>query len=409
MSKYISEDSMTSFAIHGNVDTHPQNAHVMPIFASTTFTFDSAAQGTAIFAGQEPGYTYSRFGNPTVHAAEEMIAGLEAFGVTNSDGSVLQTKALLHASGQSALATLLLSTLSAGDVLLSHPSLYGGTYEFFDKLLARMNIRVVFTDFVDMQEVEEIIKSTPKLKLIHLETPANPLLACFDISAISSLAAKYNVKVSVDNTFATPFLQQPFKYGADFIVHSTTKFLNGHGTAIGGVLIGKDVACMKGQVYDTYKLLGGCASPFDVYLLMQGIKTLGLRMERHCSNTEKIADYLWKHPAVGQVFYNGLKEHPGYIITQKQMRHAGAVMSFELKGGMTAAKKLMDNLRLCTRAVSLGTVDTLISHPASMSHVGVAKEKRKAAGLTDGLVRMSVGLEAVDDIINDLEQALEVN
>ncbi|TKK69924.1 aminotransferase class I/II-fold pyridoxal phosphate-dependent enzyme [Ilyomonas limi] len=398
--------SMGSVAIHAAHALSAAHAHLTPIFATSTFTFDSAGQGMARFSGNEPGYIYSRFGNPTITAAEEVIAALEAFNLTDDVGNPLQLKALLHASGQSAMATMFLSLLSADDTVLSHYSLYGGTHEFVYGFLPQYNINALIADLRDLNAVENIIQQTPTLKVIHLETPANPMMQCFDIESICKLAKQYNILVTVDNTFATPYLQQPFKYGADFVFHSTTKFLNGHGTSIGGVLVGKDISFMRTKAYNTYKLLGGTSSPFDAYLLIQGMKTLELRMEAHCSNAMRVAQFLQDHPAVAQVNYAGLPSHPDAATVQKQMRLPGAVLSFELKEGLEGGKRFIDKLNMCVRAVSLGTVDTLISHPASMSHSGMLREDRYKAGITDGLIRMSVGLENINDILQDLSNAL---
>jgi len=398
--------SMGSVAIHAAHALSAEHAHLTPIFATSTFTFDSAEQGMNRFSGNEPGYIYSRFGNPTVTAAEEVIASLEAFNLTDAAGNPLQLKALLHASGQSAMATMFLSLLSAGDTVLSHYSLYGGTHEFVYGFLPHYNINALIADLRDLNMVESIIQQTPSLKVIHLETPANPMMQCFDIENICKLAKQYNMLVTVDNTFATPYLQQPFKYGADFVFHSTTKFLNGHGTSIGGVLVGRDISFMKTKAYNTYKLLGGTSSPFDAYLLIQGMKTLELRMEVHCSNAMQVAQFLQNHPAVAQVNYAGLPSHPDAATVQKQMRLPGAVLSFELKEGLEGGKRFINKLNMCVRAVSLGTVDTLISHPASMSHSGMQREDRYKAGITDGLIRMSVGLENINDILQDLSNAL---
>ncbi len=406
MERYTSPDSMQSFALHGDGHSNPEYAHLMPIFATSTFTFESAEQGTARFSGKEPGFVYSRFGNPTVSAAEEMLAGLEGFGLTDDEGKPLQLKALLHASGQGALATLLLSVLRPGNTVVSHASVYGGTYEMLYQFLPNFGINAIAIDFENADQLRQLLEADKSIKLIHLETPANPLLSCIDLQRVCAIAAEYSVKVSVDNTFATPYLQQPFRFGADFVFHSTTKFLNGHGNAIGGVLIGKDVNWMKQQAYQAYKLLGACASAFDAFQLMNGVKTLPLRMDKHCGNAQKVAKFLAEHPKVEKVHYNGLTSHPGYAISQKQMRIPGAVLSFELYGGMAAAINFINRLKLCTRAVSLGTVDTLLSHPASMSHSGVSKADREKAGITDGLIRMSVGLECAEDILQDLAQAL---
>ena len=231
-------------------------------------------------------------------------------------------------------------------------------------------------------------------------------MQCIDLAAVCSIAKRYGVKVTVDNTFATPYLQQPFKYGVDFVFHSTTKFLNGHGTSIGGVLAGRDINFMNKQCYQTVKLLGANSNPFDAFLLIQGIKTLELRMKQHCNNALEVATFLENHKAIAKVNYNGLPSHPDYKTSAKQMRHPGAVLSFELKEGFEGGKKFIDRLNMCVRAVSLGTVDTLISHPASMSHSGMLRDDRIAAGITDGLIRMSVGLENISDILKDLDQAL---
>jgi methionine-gamma-lyase len=399
--------SMNSVAIHAAAAMTTGHAHLVPIYASSTFTFDSAEQGMNRFSGKEPGFIYSRFGNPTTEAAASTIAALEAFGLVTETGIPLDLKALLHASGQNAMATMFLANLSAGDAVLSHYSLYGGTHEFLYGFLKRFGIHAEIADLRNSELVEDTIKKNPAIKIIHLETPANPTMQCVNIEQICSIAKKYKLKVTVDNTFATPYLQQPFKYGVDFVFHSTTKFLNGHGTAIGGVLLGKDVSFMNGPVYETYKLLGGNSNPFDAYLLLQGIKTLAVRMDMHCRNAMKVAEYLSTHQAVAVVHYNGLPTHSDYEISRQQMRQPGAVLSFELKNGFEQAKHFIDKLKMCVRAVSVGTADSLLSHPASMSHSGMSRDDRYKSGITDGLIRMSVGLEHIDDILNDLEQALK--
>lgn len=397
---------MSTVAIHGAQSVMAEHAHLTPIFATSAFTFDNAEQGMDRFSGKEPGYTYSRFGNPTVTVAEEVIAALEAFDIKNEMGEPLQLKALLHASGQSAMATMFMSNLVAGDSILCNNAIYGGTFEFLNNFITQFGVRSLFTDMRDLNILENIIRKDPSIKLLHLETPANPTMQCVDIEAVCKVAKRHHLKVTIDNTFATPYLQQPFKYGVDFIFHSTTKFLNGHGTSIGGVLIGKDISFMKTRVYNTYKLLGGNSNPFDAFLLIQGIKTLSIRMEKHCGNALRVAQYLSAHSAIEQVYYNGLPSDPGYAISVKQMRNHGAVLSFELKEGFEKAKKFINKLKVCVRAVSLGTVDTLISHPASMSHSGMLREDRYKSGITDGLIRMSVGLEDINDILSDLDQAL---
>jgi len=406
MSKQPILTGISSVAIHTSGHHNAEFAHITPIFATSTFTFDTAESGMERYSGPDKTRIYSRWGNPTFTAAEETIAALESFGIFNADGSPLKLKALLHASGQSAMTTMFMSNLQSGDTILSHFALYGGTNELFKSVLPQSGIKATIIDMRDLNMVEDALKKDTSIKLIHVETPANPTLQCIDLAGISELAKKYNCIFTVDNTFATPYLQQPFKYGADFVFHSTTKFLNGHGTAIGGVLLGKDLEKMNTTVWKWHTLMGGNSNPFDAFLLGQGMKTLEIRMDKHCSNATEVANFLNAHTAIEKVNYNGLSSHPDYAIAQKQMRHPGALMSFELKAGLVGGKKFIDKLQMCVRAVSLGTVDTLISHPASMTHSSLTPEERLKYGITDGLIRMSVGIENIADILNDLNQAL---
>lgn len=407
MSKKIPFTGISSVAIHAADSNNAESSHLTPIYATSTFVFDTAQQGMERFAGKDKENIYSRWGNPTFKAAEQTVAALEAFGLKDNNGEPLQLKALLHASGQAAMTTMFMSNLQAGDALLSHYSLYGGTYELMHKVLGDTGVKTFIVDMHDLNAVEDCIKHNSTIKLIHIETPANPTIQCVDIEAITKIAKQHNITVTVDNTFATPYLQQPFKYGVDFVFHSTTKFLNGHGSAIGGVLIGKDIEFMKTKAWKWHALLGGNANPFDAYLLIQGMKTLEVRMDRHCSNAVIVADYLLKHSAVEHVNYTGFTTHADHTIAKKQMKHFGPMMSFELKGGIEKGKQFIDKLQMCVRAVSLGTVDTLLSHPASMTHYSVPREERIKFGITDGLIRMSVGMENVADILTDLEQALK--
>jgi len=395
-----------TLCIHGGHTAENNRAHLTPIYASSTYTFDTAEQAIAIFKGEEKGYVYGRFGNPTINEAEEKIALLEAYGLKGKDGQPLKLKAILHSSGMAAITTMLLSNLKAGDKIITHLSLYGGTQELADKILPNLGIDIVFVDFHDIDKVTVAIKADSRIKLLYIETPANPTLQCVDLEQLSSLGKQHSLTVCVDNTFATPYLQQPFKYDVDFVMHSTTKFLNGHGTAIGGIVIGKDLELMNSIVTKTHRLFGGNSNAFDAFLLTNGLRTFSLRMDRHCSNAEKVADYLATHSAVAHVNYLGLSTHPDHDIAKKQMKHPGAMLSFELKGGFDAGVQFINKLKLCTSAVSLGTCDTLVSHPASTTHVGVPREKRLEFGITDGLIRMSVGIETVEDILNDLQQAL---
>ncbi len=392
--------------VHAGFEVEQHHSHITPIYASSTYLFDSAEHGVNLFTGKEKGYIYGRFGNPTNNQTEEKIAALEAYGLCNDDGSPLELKAILHSSGMAAIATLILANVKNDEKVLTHLSLYGGTQELVDKVLPNCGIETIIIDFKDLNLVEETLKHDSNIKLLYLETPANPTLQCVDIEALTQIAHRYGCKVSVDNTFATPYLQQPFRFGVDFVMHSSTKFLNGHGTAVGGVLIGRDLEWMKTKVTKHHRLLGGNSNAFDAFLLNNGLKTLQLRMQKHCANAEQVAAFLQSHANVAFVNYLGLEQHPDFHLCKKQMRHAGALMSFEVQGGFEAAKKFINQLALCTSAVSLGTCDTLISHPASTTHVGVAPELRLKSGITDGLIRMSVGIEDVEDILGDLEKAL---
>lgn len=406
MNKEFPLSGFSSLAVHGGHQKDPNYAHLTPIYATSTFVYDDAEQGMRRFSGQEEGYIYSRWGNPTSTEAELKIAAMESYGLNDNSGNPLQLKALLHSSGMAAISALLMMNLKAGDKVLTHYSLYGGTEEILRNVLPSFGINSIITDLRDTNKAAEALKADPSIRMLYIETPANPTIQCVDIEALSRIAKQYNCIVACDNTFATPYLQQPFRYGVDFVVHSTTKFLNGHGTAIGGVLLGKDITLMKSKAYTMRKTLGGSSNPFDTFLLINGMKTLEIRMERHCQNAMEVARFLNTHPAIAKVNYNGLPDHPDHAIAMKQMKHPGAMMSFELKKGFQGGVDFMNKLKMCTRTVSLGTCDTLLCHPASMTHFSVPKEAREKYGITDGLIRMSIGIENIQDIIADLDQSL---
>lgn len=404
--KELHDKGFETICIHGGHRSESNRAHLTPIYASSTYTFDSAEQGVDIFTGKDQGYVYGRFGNPNTNEAEEKIAMMEAYGLKNSQDEPLELKAILHSSGMAAITTMLLSNMKAGEKIITHYSLYGGTQELIDKVLPDLGIEAVIVDFHNYDEVEYRIKNDDTISLMYIETPANPTLQCVDLERLSTLGKSYGLTVCADNTFATPYLQQPFKYDVDYVMHSTTKFLNGHGTAVGGVLLGKDLEKMNTIVTKKHRLLGGNSNAFEAFLLTNGLRTFPLRMQRHCDNAHRVAGFLSQHPLVEKVNYLGLETHPDYEIAQAQMKHPGALMSFELKGGFEAGKKFINGLSLCTSAVSLGTCDTLISHPASTTHVGVKPEDRAKFGITDGMIRMSVGIENADDIIDDINKSL---
>lgn len=400
MDKSFTLTGFGSAAVHAGHEQDPNYAHQVPIYASSTFVFDTAEQGMHRFSGEEKGYVYSRWGNPTCNEAEQKIAALESFGLNK------EVKGILHASGMAAITTLFLSNLKKGDKVLTHFSLYGGTDEILTKILPGLGIEAVIVDLRNTGQVEDLISKDPSIRMMYLETPANPTMQCVDIELLGSIAKKHGIIAACDNTFATPYLQQPFSYDIDFVVHSTTKFLNGHGTAIGGILLGSDIDFMNSKATKVHRLLGGNSNPFDAFLLVQGMKTLELRMDRHCSNARAVAEFLEKHAAVSKVNYTGLASHPDHDIARRQMKQAGGMLSFELKQGLSGGIEFMNRLKMCLRTVSLGTVDTLLSHPASMTHYHVPKEQREKYGITDGLIRMNVGIENIADILSDLEQAL---
>lgn len=388
-----------SFCVHEMPDKRSTKPHQLPIYATSSFEFENIDQGIDIFSGKAQGHVYGRYGNPTIEVVAEKIARLEAFGLD------VEAHGLLVSSGMSAISTLVMACLKHGQKILTQGNLYGGTTELFIKVFQQCGIETVMCDLKDLNRVEDILSSDPTIGMIYFETPANPSLACVDIEALAGLAKKHQCYSAIDNTFCTPYLQQPLKYGVDFAIHSTTKYLNGHGNSIAGAIVGRDAEFMQQKVWQVMKLIGTNCNPWDAWLVNNGIKTLELRMNRHSQNAMAIAEYLEKHPAVAQVNYNGLPSHPDHEIAKKQMRLFGGMLSFELKTGLQGGIDFMNRIQFCTLAPTLGDVDTLILHPASMSHLNVDRAIRIQNGITDGLIRLSVGIENVEDIIADLEQA----
>ncbi len=391
-------DSLTVKEQPENRSTAP---HVLPIYATSSFDFEDIDQGIEIFKNIESGHAYSRYANPTVDTVAAKIAKLESFGLD------IEASAVMTSSGMSAIATLLLGTLKSGDKVLSQGNLYGGTTELLKSIFGQFGIETIFTDLRDLALVKNTLQQHPDIRMLYCETPANPTLACVDIAALSELAHQQGALCAIDNTFATPVLQQPFALGVDYVIHSTTKYLNGHGNSIAGVVVSRDHDSMRKTVWKAMKLVGTNCSPFEAWLTNNGIKTLSLRMERHCANALALAQYLEKHPAVARVNYPGLPSHPDHELATRQMRGGfGGMLSFELSGGLEAGIACMNRIQFCSLAPTLGDVDTLILHPASSSHLAVPKEIRLQNGITDGLIRVSVGIENVTDIVADLEQAI---
>lgn len=390
-----------SFVVKERGDNRTTEPHVLPIYATSSFSFENIDQGIEIFKNPESGHTYSRYANPTVDTVARKIADLEAFGLD------LQAEAVMTSSGMAAISTLLLGVLKAGDKVLSQGNLYGGTTELLLGILRPLGVDTIFTDLRDLNRVDELLAQDPAIRLVYCESPANPTLACVDIAGLAACARHHGAWSAIDNTFPTPLLQQPFAHGVDFIVHSTTKYLNGHGNSIAGVVVGRDRELMRKTMWRAMKLAGTNCSPFEAWLTHNGLKTLALRMERHCTNALALAEFLEKHPAVARVNYPGLLSHPDHAFAKRQMRGGfGGMLSFELKGGLDAGLTCMNRIRFCALAPTLGDVDTLILHPASSSHLNVAREIREQNGITDGMIRVSVGIENIADIIADLEQAL---
>ncbi|MCB0523941.1 MAG: aminotransferase class I/II-fold pyridoxal phosphate-dependent enzyme [Lewinellaceae bacterium] len=391
-------DSLTVREFHDNRTTTP---HVLPIYATSSFAFENIDQGIEIFKNIESGHVYSRYANPTVDTVAAKIAALETHGLG------MEATAVMTSSGMSAISTLMLGVLKQGDKVLTQANLYGGTTDLLKNILSQYGIEPVFTNLQSLEDVEKLLASDKQIKMLYCETPANPTLACVDIQALASLARKHGAYTAIDNTFATPLLQQPFRFGIDFIIHSTTKYLNGHGNSTAGVVLGIDKGIMRDSVWRAMKLLGTNCSPFEAWLTYTGLKTLALRLERQCSNALALAQFLEKHPAVEKVNYPGLPSHPDHVLARKQMPGGfGAMLSFELKGGLQAGLDCMNEIKFCTLAPTLGDVDTLILHPASSSHLAIPQEVRLQNGITDGLIRVSIGIENPSDIIEDLKQAI---
>ena len=391
----IKKCGLGTTAIHAGTLKNLYGTLAMPIYQTSTFIFDSAEQGGRRFALEEAGYIYTRLGNPTTTVLEDKIAALE-------EGEA----AVATSSGMGAISSTLWTVLKAGDHIVTDKTLYGCTFALMCHGLTRFGIDVTFVDTSNLDEVKNAMKENTRV--VYLETPANPNLKIVDIEALAKLAhTNPNTLVIVDNTFATPYMQKPLTLGADVVVHSVTKYINGHGDVIAGLVITNKALADQIRFVGLKDMTGAVLGPQDAYYIIRGMKTFEIRMERHCKNARKVVEFLNNHPKIEKVYYPGLETHPGYEIAKKQMKDFGAMISFELKGGFEAGKTLLNSLKLCSLAVSLGDTETLIQHPASMTHSPYTKEEREAAGITDGLVRLSVGLENVEDIIADLEHGLE--
>jgi len=378
--------------IHAGDINDPLGSATVPIYQTSTFRFNNADHGAACFSGESDGYIYTRIGNPTIHALEEAVATLE-----NGFGGIAT------ASGMGAVSTVYSAFLGQGLHIISHNAVYGPARGILETIYARFGVESTFVDATNAENIRNAIK--PNTRLIYLETPANPTMGITDIEAVVAIAREHKIPVCIDNTFCSPYLQRPLDMGADVVLHSMTKFINGHADIVAGMIVTKEETLYK-LIRSTMVSLGPNMDPHQAYLTLRGLKTLGIRIERAQENAIKVASFLENLPKVEWVLYPGLPSHPQHELAKRQMDGPGTMISFEVKGGLDAGKILMDNVKLCLLAVSLGGIETLIQHPASMTHSKLSKEKKDEAGITEGLVRFSVGIEDVEDIIHDLDQAL---
>ncbi len=380
--------------IHGGEHHDEYGSATVPIYQTSTFRFLNVDDGAACFSGEKDGYMYTRIGNPTISALERQVAELE-----NGFGGIAVS------SGMGAVTTLYMALLNQGEHMISSAAVYGASRVVMEQHFSRFGVESTYVATENIENIKSAIR--PNTKVLYIETPANPTMGITDIAACAKLAKEHRLILVVDNTFCSPYLQQPLELGADVVFHSITKFLNGHADIVGGIIVAKTKE-LYNKIRPVMVNMGCNMDPHQAYMVIRGLKTLGIRIDRAQENAVKVAEFLNNHPKIKTVAYPGLSSHPQYELGKKQMRGPGTMISFELKGGLQAGKTLMDSVKLAILAVSLGGVETLIQHPASMTHSKVPQASREAAGITDGLVRFSVGIENVEDIIADLEQALNL-
>jgi methionine-gamma-lyase len=389
-----SDWGINSKLVHGGYHPDATGAVNVPIYQSSTFAFRNAAHGAALFAGEEEGYIYTRIGNPTIRALEDSVADLEhgAGGIATS-------------SGLGAVSTIYMALLEQGAHMVSTASVYGPSRGLVEKHFSRFGVQATFVDTSDLENLRRALR--PETRLVYVESPSNPAMQVTDIAGAAAIAHEHDCLLAVDNTFASPYLQTPLDMGADIAFHSVTKFINGHADVVGGIIVAKEESVWK-RLRDVMVNLGCNMDPHQAFMVLRGLKTLGIRVAQAQAGAERVAHWLEAHPKVRWVRYIGLPSHPQHELAKRQMRGFGTMIAFELEGGYDAGRRLMDHVTLATLAVSLGGVETLIEHPASMTHASMGKEAREEAGFTDGLVRYSVGIEDPDDLIADLAHALEM-
>jgi methionine-gamma-lyase len=390
----IIESGFNTKLIHAGEIEDQYGSATVPIYQTSTFSFENAENGAACFSGDSDGYIYTRIGNPTINALERQVAALE-----NGYGAIAVS------SGMAAATTIYLSLLSSGDHIVSTDAIYGPSRSIMEKQFIRFGFQSTYIKTTDPEAIKKAIR--PITKVIYIETPANPTMDITDLEACAEIAHKNEILLVVDNTFCSPYLQNPLDLGADIVFHSMTKFINGHADVVAGIIVAKERALYT-QLRNMMINMGCNMDPHQAYLVLRGIKTLSVRIERAQENAVKVAEFLEQHPKVAWIKYPGLQSHPQFQLAKKQMKGSGAMISFGLKGGFEGAKLLMNNLHLALLAVSLGGVETLIQHPASMTHSKVSTEDKLKAGISDDLIRLSIGIEDVNDIILDLKQGLEI-
>ena len=393
---------------------NPHQAHVAPIYQTSTFVFPDVQTGADIFAGKNDGFSYTRADNPNARQLARKLSALEGIDLlkANPDAEVDElVKGRMFTSGMAAITTALMARLEAGSTIITQKMLYGNAYNFMKKVAPLYGIHVVWVEGSDLEAWQVAFEQHPETVVAYFESPANPAMEIVDIAKVSALAHAHGAWTIIDNTFPTPYCQRPLSLGADVVIHSTTKYLGGHGTIIGGAVISRHPEFFhptEERLFLMSKVLGGCPSPFDTWLTNIGLKTFELRMKRHVENAAAVANWLQEQPKISKVYYPGLANFAGHEVARKQMLNGfGGMISFELTGGFDAGVELMQSLKLITLAVSLGNVDSLIQHPASMTHAAMTPEDRLEFGITDSLIRFSVGIENIEDVIEDLDQALE--
>ena len=380
-------------AVHSEQNPDEKTGAIsQPIIPAVAYSFENVDAAVAAVTGEKEGRYYGRHGNPTSRTLEKKVAVLEG-----------AEDALGVSSGMAAISIALMAHLSSGDHVVVTKDVYGGTHKFLSTIASRYGIQYDYVDCTDLTLIEYAIKKNTRA--VYIETPSNPSLTLIDIKAVAEITKHHNIALIVDNTFMTPYLQKPLELGADVVVHSATKYLNGHGDVIAGIICGKkkDMDYMRKDIMGD---LGQNLNAWEAFLVLRGIKTLGVRMEKHCNNAQTVAEFLESHPLVDKVYYPGLETHPQHILAKKQMRGMGGIVSFEVKGGVQAGKCFINALEIAMISFSLGDPETLVQHPASMTHSSIPEDKLADFGVAKGLIRLSVGLEDVEDIISDLNQAL---